>query len=84
MTSQSLGEVKLTSTHPRMRHNYDIEEKYKGPFILLLTWCMIKPVTISQIIFLEVCLKNNKQVKYIKKYHDFSKFRRGQIDFYSS
>ena len=27
MASQSLGEVKLTSTHPRMGYDYDIEEK---------------------------------------------------------
>ena len=27
MASQSLGEVKLISTHPRMVHDYAIEEK---------------------------------------------------------
>ena len=29
MASHSLGKVKLTSTHPRMVHNYDIEEKMR-------------------------------------------------------
>ena len=30
MASQSLGEVKLNSTHPRMVPDYDIEEKMLG------------------------------------------------------
>ena len=33
---------------------------------------MIKPITIFQIVFLEVCSKNNKQVKYVKKRYGFS------------
>ena len=58
MTFQSLGEVKLTSIHPSNGHEYDIEEKMQRTFHLLLKWGIIKPITISQIVFLELCFKN--------------------------
>ena len=48
--------------------------KYGEPFILLLTWCTKNLITLSQIVFLELCPKNNKQSKYIKKSYGFLKY----------
>ena len=31
------------------------------PFILLLTWCTISLKSLSQIVFLEYCIKNNNK-----------------------
>ena len=36
-------------------------EKNVGLFILLLTWCTISLKSLSQIVFLEYCIKNNNK-----------------------
>ena len=51
-----------------------LRKKCEGPFILLPTWCLIKDLTISQIVILGYCTKNFKQVKYFNKSYGFSKF----------
>ena len=51
-----------------------LRKKIIEPFILLLKWCTKNLITLSQIVFLELCPKNNKQSKYIKKSYGFLKY----------
>ena len=61
----SFGEVKLTSTFPEKRQGSDIEKKIVGLFTLLFSWCTISFESLSQIVFLKYCPKNdNKGDKY--------------------
>ena len=51
-----------------------LRKKIIEPFILLLTWYTKNLITLSQIVFLELCPKNYKQSKYIKKSYGYLKY----------